>query len=167
MTDMLALMRKNNWSLHCDLCGKNVFEDPLDYFALKDEVWDQVTDNDYISDSSVLCRDCVEQILGRKLQNEDFADAPVNYEYDDDTRILKNEIYKLGENAMKIVRNLDNIYFRVKRGNSCENLCFTDLTEDERLEVLKEKSPEFILQLSLLLAKRLREVGDQLGLKCE
>lgn len=66
-----------------------------------------------------------------------------------------------------IERNLDGIYFRIERENQWKNLCFTDLTEEEQKEVLKDKSPEFILQLSLALAKRLREIGNQLGLKYE
>lgn len=64
-------------------------------------------------------------------------------------------------------RNLDGIYFRIKRNDKWMNLCFTDLTEEEREEVLKDKSQDFILQLALAMAKRLREVGDQLGLQCE
>ena len=95
MANMQELMQKNHWSLHCNLCGKNVFEHPLDYYMLKDEIWDKITDNNYISRTSVLCRDCAEQILGRKFQDEDFIDAPVNYDYIDNERILKNQIYKL------------------------------------------------------------------------
>lgn len=64
-------------------------------------------------------------------------------------------------------RNLDGIYFRIKRDDKWMNLCFTDLTEEEREEVLKDKSQDFILQLALAMAKRLREIGDQLGLQCE
>lgn len=96
MADMLALMRKNNWALHCNLCGKNVFEHPLDYFMVKDKVWREVVNNDYVTTHSVLCRHCVEEILGRKLEDKDFTDAPVNYDYSNDgKRILKNRIYKL------------------------------------------------------------------------
>lgn len=64
-------------------------------------------------------------------------------------------------------RNLDGIYFRIKRDDKWMNLCFTDLTEEEREKVLKDKSQDFVLQLALAMAKRLREVGDQLGLQCK
>ena len=64
-------------------------------------------------------------------------------------------------------RNLDGVYFRIKRDDKWMNLCFTDLTEEEREEVLKDKSQDFVLQLALIMAKRLREVGDQLGLQCK
>lgn len=64
-------------------------------------------------------------------------------------------------------RNLDGVYFRIKRDDKWINLCFTDLTDEEREEVLKDKSQDFILQLTLILAKRLREVGDKFDLQCE
>lgn len=96
MVDMIALREKNGWSLHCNFCGKDVFKHPLDYFMVKDEVWHEVCDNDYVDPRFVLCRHCVEEILGRKLLDEDFIDAPVNYDYpDNETRILKNRLYKL------------------------------------------------------------------------
>jgi len=68
---------------------------------------------------------------------------------------------------MMLERNLDGIYFRIKRDDKWMNLCFTDLTEEEREKVLKDKSQDFVLQLALAMAKRLREVGDQLGLQCK
>ena len=64
-----------------------------------------------------------------------------------------------------INRNLDGIYFRVERDGKWQNLCFSDLTEEEQKKVLKDKSPEFVLQIALNMAKRLREIGDQLGLE--
>ena len=29
-------------------------------------------------------------------------------------------------------RNLDGTYFRIKRNDKCENVCFSDMTRDER-----------------------------------
>ena len=90
MVDMNKLFDENGWSLHCNLCGKDVFKNPLDYYMLKDDVWAEICDNDYISTHHVLCRDCAERILGRPFQPEDMADVPVNYCYiDNDNRILK------------------------------------------------------------------------------
>lgn len=65
-----------------------------------------------------------------------------------------------------INRNLDGIYFRVERNGKWQNLCFSDLTEDEQRKVLKDKSSDFVLQIALNMAKRLRKIGDQLGLEC-
>ena len=66
-----------------------------------------------------------------------------------------------------INRNLDGIYFRIERDGKCQNLCFSDLTEDEQKKVLKDKSPDFVLQIALNMAARLREVGDKFDLQCE
>ena len=65
-----------------------------------------------------------------------------------------------------INRNLDGIYFRVERDGKWQNLCFSDLTEDEQRKVLKDKSHDFVLQMALNMAARLREIGDQLNLEC-
>ena len=65
-----------------------------------------------------------------------------------------------------INRNLDGIYFRVERDGKWQILCFSDLTEDEQRKVLKDKSPDFVLQMALNMAARLREIGDQLNLEC-
>ena len=66
-----------------------------------------------------------------------------------------------------INRNLDGIYFRVERDGKWQTLCFSDLTEDEQRKVLKDKSPDFVLQMALNMAARLREVGDKFDLQCE
>lgn len=66
-----------------------------------------------------------------------------------------------------IKRNLDGCYFRVRRGEKYEDLCFTDLTRDEQEELLKDKSPEFIVELTLHLAKIIRQIGDEFDLRGE
>ena len=66
-----------------------------------------------------------------------------------------------------INRNLDGIYFRVERDGKWQTLCFSYLTEDEQRKVLKDKSPDFVLQMALNMAARLREVGDKFDLQCE
>lgn len=78
MTNIRELFRREGWSLHCNTCGKDVFEDPNDYFMLREEIWEEVCDNDYISTTDVLCKSCVEKILGRKLVKSDYTSAPVN-----------------------------------------------------------------------------------------
>lgn len=78
MTNIRELFRREGWSLHCNTCGKDVFKDPNDYFMLREEIWEEVCDNDYISTTDVLCKSCVEKILGRKLVKSDYTSAPVN-----------------------------------------------------------------------------------------
>ena len=64
-------------------------------------------------------------------------------------------------------RNLDGCYFRIRRGEKYENLCFSDLTRDEQEELLKDKSPGFIVGLALHLAKIIRQIGDEFDLRGE
>ena len=95
MADMQKLSKKNKWSLHCNFCGKDVFKDPLDYYMVKNKIWNEICDNDYVSPTYVLCRHCAEEILGREFVDDDFTDAPVNYKYlGDETRVLKNTYYR-------------------------------------------------------------------------
>lgn len=61
-------------------------------------------------------------------------------------------------------RNLDGCYFRIRRGEKYENLCFSDLTSDEQEAVLKDSPPEFIVGLTLHLAETLRKIGDEFDL---
>lgn len=65
-------------SLHCNTCGKDVFKEKDDYFMLKDEIWKEVCNNDYISSTSVLCKRCTEHFLGRELTKEDYKNVPCN-----------------------------------------------------------------------------------------
>ena len=44
-------------------------------------------------------------------------------------------------------RNLDGVYFRIKRDEKFENICFSDLTEEEKDEVLDGRSREWIMGL--------------------
>ncbi len=58
-------------------------------------------------------------------------------------------------------RNLDGMYFRIKRGSRYQDICFSDMTTEEQLEVLKDKGVEFMRRMSLILAERIREIGDK------
>lgn len=80
----------NPHGLYCNTCGKSVFDDPLDYYMLKDKVWKEICDKGILSPHRIICKKCGEKFLGRKFTPEDMTDAPVNYFYNDDgTRILK------------------------------------------------------------------------------
>lgn len=58
-------------------------------------------------------------------------------------------------------RNLDGMYFRIKRGTKYQNVCFSDMTTEERLGVLDNKSVEFLKRIALTLAEKIREIGDK------
>lgn len=63
----------------------------------------------------------------------------------------------------RIRRNLDGGYFRI----GTENICFSDLTEEQQDEVMNGRSEEWLKSLCKVLAKRLREVGDIFDIICE
>ena len=75
---LFNLVMNEGSSLHCNMCGKDVLKDRNDYFMLKDEIWDAICDNDYVSPDHVLCRGCCERLLGRRLTMDDLNDAPLN-----------------------------------------------------------------------------------------
>lgn len=58
-------------------------------------------------------------------------------------------------------RNLDGVYLSIERDGHYESVCFSDLTKDEREEVLSGKSIEWVKSLCYILADSLKEIGDQ------
>ena len=57
----------------------------------------------------------------------------------------------------RIMRNLDRFYFRI----GTENICWSDLTEEQMNEVLEGRSEEWIKNLCIRLGQTIREIGDQ------
>lgn len=64
-------------------------------------------------------------------------------------------------------RDLDGVFFRVERDGRWLSLCFTDLTEAERERVMEHRSLAWTRRLALIMARTLREMGDQLDVVCE
>lgn len=63
-----------------------------------------------------------------------------------------------------IKRNLDGVYFRIQRDGKWDNICFTDLTEAEMDEVLKNKDKVWVVGLAKILAKTIQNIGYQFDL---
>lgn len=61
-------------------------------------------------------------------------------------------------------RNLDGVYFRVKRDERYESICFSDLTEEEQDEVLKDRTDEWLKSMCKILAGTIRVIGDSLDI---
>lgn len=57
-------------------------------------------------------------------------------------------------------RGLDDTCFHVQRGPTHVELCFSDLTEDEKWNALNGKSNTWVKCLCLHLAMKLAEVGE-------
>ena len=58
-------------------------------------------------------------------------------------------------------RDLDGVYFRVKRNDTYEAICFSDLSADERRQILEGRNEEWLKSMCIALADNLREIGDQ------
>ena len=44
-------------------------------------------------------------------------------------------------------RNLDGVYFRVKRDDRWQNICFTDLTNEETNTILEDRTEVWLLSM--------------------
>ena len=65
-----------------------------------------------------------------------------------------------------IKRELDGCFFRIQRDGKWENICFTDLTEEERNKVCEGRSAEWFKGLAFHLADRLQMIGENLDIVC-
>ena len=63
-------------------------------------------------------------------------------------------------------RELDGIYFRLKRNNRWENVCFSDMTEEQMYEVMKDRDADWFKSVCVRLATCLKEIGDQFDICC-
>lgn len=69
-------------------------------------------------------------------------------------------------------RNLDGVFFRIKRGNKYTNVCFSDLTAEERKEILDKKCTQaeaitWLRSMCEILADTLRNIGDEFDIWSE
>ena len=64
-------------------------------------------------------------------------------------------------------RNLDGIYFRVKREDKWCNVCFSDLTDLEKIEVMQNKDVTWVKSLCITLGNSIKRIGDELDLIAE
>lgn len=64
-------------------------------------------------------------------------------------------------------RNLDGVYFRIKRDGEWNNICFSDLYESEMVEVMQNKDVEFLKSLCIILGKKIKEIGNKFDIVAE
>ena len=67
-------------------------------------------------------------------------------------------------------RDLDGCYFRVRRDGEWDNVCFSDLSAEERaflFDKTKEKSASYWKSLAYHLADCLQAIGNQFNIYCE
>ena len=69
-------------------------------------------------------------------------------------------LLKLRKVGYLMDRYLDGVYFRIKRNGKYENVCFSDLTEEEMNEVMNNKDEKWLKSLAVILGKKIKEIGD-------
>lgn len=64
-------------------------------------------------------------------------------------------------------RDLDGIYFRVKRGEKWDNVCFSDLTDEEMDAVLEGRDKEWLKSVCKILGRTIKRIGDEFDICCD
>lgn len=64
-------------------------------------------------------------------------------------------------------RGLDGVYFRVKRDGKWQNICFSDLTDEEMDSVMDGRTTEWLRSMCKILGKTVKSIGDQLDIVME
>ena len=67
----------------------------------------------------------------------------------------------------RLNRELDSVYFRILRNGKWKPVCFSDLTNEEMDQQLQERTNEWLIDLSKILGKALRQLGDEFNLMGE
>nr|DAU89107.1 MAG TPA: hypothetical protein [Caudoviricetes sp.] len=62
---------------------------------------------------------------------------------------------------MTTKRELDGVYFRVKRGKHWESICFSDLSDEEMDKVLEGHSVEWLKKTCKILGRTIKRIGDE------
>lgn len=85
------------------------------------------------------------------------------------TIVKKNNRLKaeFQEDDIIMNRNLDGVYFRIKRDDKWENICFSDLTEEEMDDILKDKPDKWLRNMCKILGKTIKDIGEQLDIVME
>ena len=64
-------------------------------------------------------------------------------------------------------RNLDGVYFRVNRDGKWRYVCFSDLTDKEKIKVMQNKDEAWLKSLCIVLGNTIKKIGDELDLLAE
>lgn len=65
---------------------------------------------------------------------------------------------------ININRNLYGMYFRVKRDDTYQNICFSDLTPEEREDICRGRSAQWLKTVLYHITDCLKAIGDQLDI---
>ena len=80
-------MKDNTVEWDCKCCGKNCDTNKKDYYMIKDDLWEKV----YPQTKGMLCMDCLEGKLGRKLTKSDILVCHLTKNINPYTRAILND----------------------------------------------------------------------------
>lgn len=66
-----------------------------------------------------------------------------------------------------VIHGIDGVYFRVQRNNRWEDICFSDLTEAEQDEMMKDRSEIWLKSLCKILGNTIYKLGEQFSIYSE
>jgi len=64
-----------------------------------------------------------------------------------------------------INRDLDGIYFRVKRDDRWQNICFSDMTDEEIDTIIGERSSDWWKAVALHLKECINKIGEEFDIR--
>ena len=70
------LFLESTHCFNCVDCHKKIKVNTKDYYMVQDHIWEEGVQEE--NRGNLICLDCLEKRLGRKLKIEDFTDYPVN-----------------------------------------------------------------------------------------
>lgn len=65
---------------------------------------------------------------------------------------------------MKKRKDMDGVYFHVKRDGKGQDICFSDLTEQEMYDIMDSKPEGWLKKMCVILANTLYSAGEKLDL---
>lgn len=60
-----------------------------------------------------------------------------------------------------VVHGLDGVYFRMKRDNKYYDICFSDLTEEEKNNIMNGKTVEWLKTMCIILSNTIHNIGER------
>ena len=63
-----------------------------------------------------------------------------------------------------VIHGLDGVYFRIKRDNEYHDICFSDLTEEEKNNVMNGRTVDWLKSMCTILGDTIHKIGEQFNI---
>ena len=121
--------------------------------------------------SNILRKACEECVADRGREDNELVQRLHDYIHENFEKQGKPWNYILIDSIINALdkeeefRELDGVYFRIQRNGKWKSICFSDLTDEEKDEILKDKDEVYLRSLCKILGKTIRDIGDQFNIK--